>query len=47
MRGCFLIDLLVKNLKLFRVIARLSDVTTKFWYMDRFKNQSLVSLCQA
>ena len=46
MRGCFLIDLLVKNLKLFRIIARLRDLTTMFWYMGRFKNQSLVSHCQ-
>ena len=47
MRECLLIDLLVKDLKLFRILARLRGLTAMFWDMARFINQSLVSLCQA
>ena len=47
MCGYFLIDLLVKDLKLFRIIVRLRGLTAIFWDMARFMNQSLVSLRQA
>ena len=38
-RACFLVDLLAKDLKLFRTLVRLRGLTAIFWDMTRFINK--------